>query len=282
MKEFSLQRKSPGNFSRTLARAGILVVPLIALLLLLLPTFRGWLVPVFLPLLRVESNTTESLRMLSDALTPRRVLLDRIAVLEAERDHVYLRAYNSQVLSDENRALKELLGRRVFEEVMLASVLSRPTKTAYDTFLIDLGEPEIAPGDIVLAHGGVGIGRVVEVHPQTALVSLFSSPGSETEALIGPNRIPVIARGQGGGSFLAEFPREEHVAEGDNVILPGITPYVFGVIESIEVTSADPFITVRFSNPVNLQTLTWVSVLTDTSEIPGFDFPAGTSTPSTN
>lgn len=271
MKEYSLHRKRTPIFRRSLFSVGVLLVGLAVLLLLSVPQMRGATLSFFEPFLKLEQGASTTLEAAIGGLTPKRVLLSRVKVLEAERDHILAQAQSFEVLVHENAELKKLLGRSVYESTILASVISRPTKTAYDTFIIDVGEPEVASGNLVLVDGVVGIGKIAEVYPGASLVSLFSSPGLETEALIGPERVPVIAVGQGGGSFVAEFPREAHVEEGFAVILPGITPHIFARIESIEVSSADPFITVRFKGPVNLQSVTWVSVLTDISEVPSLD-----------
>lgn len=248
----------------------VLVLLLLAVggLLLFSAPLRGALIRLVSPLWGVQEKTSTSGDEIADAFSSKEKLMAEIALLRNKitESDIVLRRF--RVLEEENTELKRLLGRQVYESGVLAAVLGRPAITPYDTLIIDVGENAVRVGDRVVVEGSIVLGTVSEVYEQTTQVLLFSAPGVETQVLIGPERVPVTARGQGGGSFVAEFPREAHVEEGYTVVLPGINPYLFSTVESTVASPSDAFITVRFKNPINFQALTWVQVLTDSRELP--------------
>lgn len=162
----------------------------------------------------------------------------------------------------ENSELKRLLGRVEGRDTILAAVLSRPRTSPYDTLVIDIGSTDnIHVGDLVIAFGDYVVGFISKVYTHNAQVTLFSAPGIKTNVLIGEENRVASAEGRGGGNFIAELPRDVNISEGDVVILADITTQIFSVVESISHTSVDAFQVIRFKNPVNLFTLTWVQVV---------------------
>lgn len=269
MKEYSLRH----NRSARPSKKPLLLVVLVALALTLLlvlfsAPIRQSLHLVMRPLWLGNQAASAAVGAVPEALTSKAALREALAsakerLLQAD---VALRRYG--IIEAENRNLKALLGRQVYHETVLAAVLARPAVTPYDTLIIDAGAGLVEVGDRVVVEGSIVIGTISAVHERTAQVLLFSAPGVETQVQIGPERIPVTARGQGAGSFVAEFPRDAHVEDGYSVVLPGINPFVFATVESTEAAASDPFITVRFKNPLNIQALQWVQVLTDPKELP--------------
>ena len=84
--------------------------------------------------------------------------------------------YNS--LLGENVGMKEILGMGGEErDLVLASILSKPPKSLYDTLVIDAGEKNgVLVGDLVFAEGDVPLGRIESVNSGSSKVILFSSP----------------------------------------------------------------------------------------------------------
>ncbi|MCE9644144.1 rod shape-determining protein MreC [Candidatus Parcubacteria bacterium] len=161
----------------------------------------------------------------------------------------------------ENRSLKEALGRREEEETVLASVLSRPNRSPYDTLLIDVGTDRgLRAGDYALGLGSVVIGRVAAVYERSALVKLLSAPGEEQEVMIGSST-PGKAIGVGGGNFRVVLPKGSPVAIGDSIVFPAINSRIFGKVEEIATDDSDTFVRVFFQSPVNIFELRWIEIL---------------------
>ena len=51
-----------------------------------------------------------------------------------------------------------------------------------------------------------------------------------------------------------------HDEKGDEVVLPGITPYVLGIMETTISDPRDPFAKTLLTSPVNIQELKFVEV----------------------
>ena len=185
-------------------------------------------------------------------------------------DETRMLNYNS--ILAENINLKEILGRKSEKTVMiLAAILSKPNQSLYDTLVIDAGiNKDIKVGNIVFALGNVPIGRIAETYLNSSKVVLFSNAGEKTQAIIslGPpsgGASPLAGRagkdvflevtGRGGGNFEMIMPQDFTLAKGDQVVLPGIIPYVLGIVETVISDSRDPFVKALLVSPVNIQEL---------------------------
>jgi rod shape-determining protein MreC len=167
------------------------------------------------------------------------------------------------LIKKENEDLKGVLGRKINNSnVILATVLVKPSFSSYDTLIIDVGEKDgVSVGDKVLAEGNVFIGYVSEVYSGTAKIVLYSSPNEKTNVLVGNNNIEKEAVGVGGGNFRLETPREIDIKEGDVVTIPSLSLNIFGIVEKVEYKDADSFQNIFFKNPVNISELKWVEVI---------------------
>ncbi len=185
----------------------------------------------------------------------------------------------------ENNDLKNILGRKNEKVPMtLAAILSKPNQSLYDTLVVDAGTIEgIKVGDIVFAGGNVPVGRIAEVYKNSSKVILFSNSGEKTQVVITPslnsppkgetnsNSPSPLGRvregsifmelvGRGGGNFEMILPRDFVVQKGDQVILPGITPYVVGIVQTIISDPRDSFQKALLTAPVNIQELKFVEL----------------------
>ena len=168
--------------------------------------------------------------------------------------------YNS--LLAENASLKEILGRKDEKASMvLSAILSKPNQSPYDTLVIDAGAEEgLQIGEIVFALGNVPIGRISDIYPHSSKVILFSNPGEKTQVIVSGKDVFLELVGRGGGNFEMVMPRDLVFREGDEVVLPGITPYVVGVVQKIISDPRDPFAKALLVSPVNVQELKFVGV----------------------
>lgn len=183
-------------------------------------------------------------------------------MLTEQNELMRLEVTNTRQLQKENEELKKLLGRETENHKrVLGVVLTKPTFSPYDTFVIDVGASlGIAVGDYVIV-AGVPIGRVAEVYPFSSLIRLYSSAGQEFQVYLGENNVEALAKGMGGNNFFLELPRETKIKEGDIVSIPSITANTFAVINKIEMKENESFQKVYFRNPVNISEIKWVEVI---------------------
>lgn len=239
---------------------------------------------LFIVLLAAEANVPEPLRSIAhfvsspllrfgsfvgiggsdfiELLNSKRALVEENRTLKAQAEEARLRLVGYELLLEENRDLKERFNRDSTLTTTLATILSRPPNTPYDTFIIDIGENAgLVRGQLVVAATAVVIGTVREVYPTTALVALYSSPGEQVEVEIGANALAARAMGRGSGNFIVRLPRGTAVSVGDAVTFPHLSPLVFALVEQVYESPTDSFITILFKNPVNLSQLRWVEVV---------------------
>lgn len=198
---------------------------------------------------------------------------------QIDKDKADRANYDSVVA--ENLELKEILGRKVEQaDMTLAAILAKPNQSSYDTLLIDQGEENgIKLGNRVFASGNIPIGYIAEIYPKTAKVVLFSNSGETTQVVI--MKKPEIAAdgsllsgtstsanvfleivGRGGGNFEMILPRDFKLSKGDQAVLPGIKPYLVGVVETTISDARDSFQKALLVAPVNIQGLKFVEVET--------------------
>lgn len=182
--------------------------------------------------------------------------------LREEIVRLELASLSTEVLRVQNEDLKELVGRGERDEYVAAAILSRPGRTLYDTFIIDVGRKDgITTDALVFAADSVALGVVTQVYADSSVVTLYSMPGRESEVVLNTED-PVVAyaTGRGGGDFEIHIPRGVSVSEGDVVSLPGLEGSVLGIVGEVSALPADSFQTILVANPVNLRTLRIVGV----------------------
>ena len=222
------------------------------------------LLRINLPLWHGENFLTEKFSIVSSFLKSKKTLIEENRFLVSRIEILETQLLSKNMMLEENNDLKELLGRSISPKGLLATVISKPNRSPYDTLLLDVGvEHGVALGDQVFAHEEVAIGRIGEVYSGISRVKLFSSPGEEIEVTIGSEHVGAVAHGRGGGNFEVTLPRGVDIKEGDVISFPSISTEVLGVVEKIQVTPADSFQTILFKNPVNMHELRFVLVRTE-------------------
>ena len=166
-----------------------------------------------------------------------------------------------QLIEQENNALKEIFGRKGGRHLLLAQVLTRPSRSPYDTLVIDAGENlGVRSGSRVFANGDTLLGTVEKVYTDTSLVSLFSTPGQEFDARVGVNDTSVKLIGRGGGSFEGVLPKAIPVIEGDAVTAPALKRSILGYVVKVTEDPRDPFMEILVEAPVSFQSLRFVEI----------------------
>ncbi len=141
---------------------------------------------VFRPVLILGNGIGQKLSEAGSYFYSKKSLLSENDSLKLKLSEQEARMSNYNSVLDENFKIKEILGRKNEKtDMILASILSKPNQSPYDTLVIDLGlKDNITAGQKVFALGNIPIGRVAEVYFNSSKIVLFSSPGEKTEVVI--------------------------------------------------------------------------------------------------
>jgi cell shape-determining protein MreC len=223
---------------------------------------------IFRPVLILGNNIGGTLSNTNSYFYFKNSLLLENEDLKSKLNEEEARMANYNSILDENLKMKEIFGRLPAQagknpkaNMILASILSKPNRSPYDTLVIDIGiNSGIVFGQRVFALGNIPIGRIAEVYVNSAKVILFSNPGEKTEVIISGRDTFMQIVGRGGGNFEMSLPRDFVLEKGTEVVLPGITPYVVGIVQTIISDPRDAFQKALLASPVNIQELKFVEV----------------------
>lgn len=219
------------------------------------------------PLWKAGNRMSNTASSYSAFLDSKETLEGRNDELEKEVQELRLKLLSKDLLLKENKELKAILGRVSDQRAILATVLSRPNNSPYDTLIIDIGKDKgIEKGDKVLVAGEIVVGTVGEVYARSSKVELYSSPGLTRDVVLGGSGIPATAKGKGVGNFEIILPRDVSVVLGDVVTIPDIDLTVLGSVLYIGKDPNSPFQTILVKSPVNFSELKWVEVVISSPE----------------
>lgn len=161
-------------------------------------------------------------------------------------------------------ALNSILPRpNVVDDFVLATVVATPGFLPYDVFLVNINEDnlfEVTIGNKVRQSGSFGLGEVVAVSGRTAKVKLYSSAGTRLRAFVGPDNVPAIIYGRGGGNFTITLPRVIEVPIHSNVYLQGEPDKIIGIVETVTQQPENPSQIIYVKTPINIYNLRWVEI----------------------
>jgi len=224
---------------------------------------------VFSPVLKIGNNVGEKFSNMGAYFYSKKSLLLQNENLKLKLGEETAKISNCNSILDENIKMKEVLGRLPTgkagkvekSEMILASILSKPDQSPYDTIIIDAGIKEgITSGQRVFASGNIPIGVVSMAYPGSSKVILFSNPGETTNVVVSGHDVSMQLVGRGGGNFEAILPRDFVLEKGTEVTLPGITPYTVATVQTIISDPRDSFQKVLLISPVNIFELKFVVV----------------------
>lgn len=275
MENFSLKTKASyrRNSTKKTKHLNILIGVAVALLILVLVGNMLGMVSSYLtaPVYALRNWVMESGSSVPLYFASRNELVREIDRLEKElavhggRDAAFARVVN------ENNELRALLGVSESERIV-AGVLTRPPFVPYDALLVDRGSRDgIREGAIVYGGGDQAIGRIARVFPESALVTLFSTPGVEVTAYVLGPQVYTTARGQGGGIIRISVPQGVPLTVSDVVILPTLEAGLLGEVIHVESTPTQPeqYGYITFGTPI--QSLRLVNVSSRVPERISFD-----------
>lgn len=225
-------------------------------------TLGGFATTVFKPVLVAGNNMSERLHNFGSYFVSKNILLKENDTLKEENLSLRGELANYQSIDNENKSLKELLGRLgENHSYILATILAKPNTTLFDTLLLDVGaDQNVSVGDIVFAYGNIPLGKISEVYTHTSKVTLFTNPGEKTNAVISSTNTYIDLIGRGGGNFEIILPREVTLSEGENVLLPDLNNYLIAKVVSTISDSRDSYQKALLTSPVNIQQLKFVQI----------------------
>ncbi len=217
---------------------------------------------VFHPVVTVGHSIGGGLESFGSFFLSRSRLLNENESLRQDLNDARAKVVNYEVVENENKELKEVLGVKDEDvKMVLATILSKPNQSPYDTLVVDLNSNEVVSvGDRVFAYGDIPVGRVAEVGSKVAKVVLYSNSGEKVQVVVGVDNIYMDVVGRGGGNFEMSVPNDFVVTEGETVVLPGLKPYVLGIVEKVISDPRDAFQKVLLVSPVNIQELKFVEI----------------------
>lgn len=253
------------NKNKKIMLAGVIIIILIASFLLRSPLsyfFSRTATSIAAPFWKIGKNIKENFSGYTHLLKSKKTLLAENEDLKDQILKIHADVSLNSVLSDENAKLKDILGRKSPKrQLILASILSKPNRSAYDSLVVDIGTNDgVSVGQKVFAHGNILMGEIVEVFPNLSKVKLFSTGGEKIEVVFSGSDIYLLAVGRGGGGFDVTAPRDLHIEEGMEVFAPGMEHREIAVVAGIVSDQRSSFQKVILRSPVNIQELKWVEI----------------------
>ncbi len=240
-----------GNWNKTISVLALL------LFLLLLGFFsastRNIFYKIARPIWTAANAATSPFPKIKNFFVSRQNLINKNIVLEDELGALRLKEIDYDVLSKENQELKDQAGRRTDRRLILSRVLSKPPRSPYDTFVIDIGSEEgVIKGSKVYLSDNVIVGLVTSLTPTTSLVELFSAGDQKQEAILSRTGASFTLNGKGGANFEIEVPKDTDIMWGDVFLYPGLASSVIGSVYYIDSNSQSSFKTIYLRIPGNV------------------------------
>ena len=181
---------------------------------------NGFLYFIGRPIWKAKNSITNKLEGVGYVVKTKASVYKENENLLKENTDLKVAMTDYQILKSENVLLKESLGRKPEgRDMVLADILTKPNYSPYDTIIIDVGDNVGAVvGDIVYSDMIIPIGEISVVYKNTSLVSLYSSPGETTEAMIDGTNTSVELTGRGGGNFEMTIPIDLPFVKGTFII----------------------------------------------------------------
>lgn len=251
------RNRSRNSFTKPiLFLAGLFVLGLIIFSLL-----DGVLLSVVSPLWKGETLAASKLSFAGDFFRTKNSLIRENNQLRANIAALEIEIAARFSGTEDREAVLALLGRRAESGGVLASALVVPPQTPYDNIVIDAGEKDgIISGAQALMPEGPLLGRVTEVYSRSAKVTLLSSPGEKTAAILERHGVPVTLEGAGGGNFRVVVPRETEVVPGDRILSADVSSQLVGIVGEVNMAQTDSFKEVLARSPANVFNLHFILV----------------------
>jgi len=142
-------------------------------------------------------------------------------------------------LAEKNALLKEkeLIetdGMKVGETTIAMYPLIRDLTTIYSSLILSKGFKDgIVTQDLVFIHGRKPVCIIVEVYDRTSLCKLMTSSGEVTEGVTASSTLNISLKGDGGGTFVGDVPRDTVIAQGESIFLKSDPSMILGTVSNV-------------------------------------------------
>lgn len=161
----------------------------------------------------------------------------------------------------ENQFLKDRFTDGLKTNRILSKILSKPPRSPYDTFVIDVGASQgVSIGNKVYVSDNIIVGIVKSVTQKTSLVELFSNPGTKQDTRLSRTGSTFVLTGKGGANLILDVPKDTDIQWGDVFSYPNIDSSVIGVAYFIDTNSQSAFKTIHIRIPGNIFVSDFVEV----------------------
>jgi len=200
---------------------------------------------------------------------------DRVKELQAQLAAMVVDQVRLQSLEEENKTLRaqaRFLDRSGYDSVG-ARVIGRDVSGQRALLTIDRGRNDsVEIGQAVITDDGIMVGKISSIQDSIAVVELLTDPNSRVAAAVqSKGQLAGVLEGRGNGTAVMTYiPSSEAVAADQVVVTAGTEDKVpgdlpLGIVNTVESHSSDPFFSATIEPLVNLEGVTFVSVLRPTA-----------------
>ena len=234
-------QRSPHNSAKRNLLRGTLAVLIILGIAWLAPRLIALISVVILsPIFSIQNwfNHSEDLlpALWQDKITLQKTITELENELATKRYDTILKKHTQA----ENDRLRKILNISNHTR-QAAGVIARPDQLPYDILHIDHGSHTgIETGAPIYNQAGMAIGLVSQVYPESAIVTLFSSPGFQTTVFVNQVNTWATLEGLGSGIMRVSLPQGIPLQTGGLVSLPSVRGGLIGQIVATEQIPTQP------------------------------------------
>jgi len=217
-------------------------------------------------LLRIKTAIDNGTSFLNVLVSNKETLIQENNALRRQLTTVELYALTNKALVMENRSLRNLrttVKDGETADTIIEHIISSVGLFPSGTLLIsrDKGN-KYTIGSYVVQRQNIVLGTVTEVHTHTAVVQLTSSPGAETDVIIGEaeRKVRATVKGTGNGNMVATIDRSVDIRIDDPVVLYNNGGMLVGYVGAIDKKPIDALQKVYIRTPLNISTIQFVIV----------------------
>jgi len=203
------------------------------------------------PLWFISDKVKKPFILVKGFFTSKNSLVSQNLDLQNQIASLQLKQIDYDNVLNENFSLKNQFGTTTTR--IVSRVLSKPPRSPYDTFVIDLGSYDgITLGSKVYLSDTIIIGLVTTVTSHNSLVTLFSASGQKQEVTDARTGESFEILGKGGANFSVEVPKDADILWGDTFLYPTKSTSIVGNVYYIDTNSQSSFKTVYLRVPTSV------------------------------
>ncbi len=259
MKTNFLQRNRPTSSNK---KKILIVISIFIFGFIFTTFFKGSVLEIFSPLWQLRAEVLGEKNAFISFFKSRNSLIEENKILKERLISQEGLVGSFNALESIHNSLLLQTGNPSNEQKIAAGVISRPPQSFYDVIIIDIGnENGINVGNKVILPFGALIGEVTKSLSKTSQITLFSTYGKETEAILERGEVPITITGLGGGNFEIKIPRDISIEKDDRILSKGLDPRLIAIVEDITAESTDSFKKVIAVTPNSIYSLRYVYIL---------------------